>query len=71
MFIQIFAPKSISNAMDKIEDLAILARDSFRSNISPTGSNIWLRNSRIEELSPESKWLRFNVTANYTFDEVS
>lgn len=68
VFVQIFCPKSESLGMTNGRKLATIARDSFRGNA--TSGNVWFRNARINELEPEDKWYRFNVVAEYEYDEI-
>ena len=67
IFVQLFCPKSDSQAMTTGRKLATIARDAFRAVDS--SDNIWFRNSRIVELSPENEWRRFNIVAEYEYDE--
>ncbi len=69
IFVQIFCPKSDSESMTKGRKLAIIARNAFRGH--STSGNVWFRNARINELSPEEKFYRFNVVAEYEYDENS
>jgi len=67
VFVQIFCPKSDSLGMTNGRKLAIIARNSFRGNA--TSGQVWFRNARINELPPEENWYRFNVVAEYEYDE--
>lgn len=69
VIIQIFCPKRDVFGMTNGRLLSTLARDSFRGNA--TDNKIWFRNSRILELDPEVNWYRFNVVAEYEYDEIS
>ena len=67
VFVQIFCPKSDSLGMTNGRKLAIIARNGFRGNA--TSGQVWFRNARINELPPEENWYRFNVVAEYEYDE--
>jgi len=69
IFVQLFCPKSDVEAMDKGRKLAVIARNSFRGKT--TSGKVWFRNARINELAPEESAYRFNVVAEYEYDEVS
>jgi len=63
---QIFAPKrkdSYQKALSFSQMLQIVFRKSL--------PNVILRNSRIVELPPENGIVRFNVFADYEFDEIN
>ena len=68
VFIQIFCPKSNAKSFELGKQLAVLARNAFRGK--STDSSIWFRNVRIKELNPEELYERFNVVAEYEFDEI-
>jgi len=67
LFIQLFCPKSDSKSMEKGRKLAMLARDAYRGN--STDGKVWFRDARIKELPPEKDWYRFNIIAEYEYDE--
>lgn len=69
VFIQIFCPKSEGKTMANGRKLAIVGRDSLRGK--KTTGGVWFRKVRIRELEPETKWYRFNVIAEYEYDECS
>jgi len=69
VFVQIFCPKSDPEAMTKGRKLATIARNAFRGHT--TSGKVWFRNTRINELPPEEKFYRFNVVAEYEYDENS
>lgn len=68
IFVQIFAPMSNAQAMEKLRLLAVVARNAFRGKV--TGSDVWFRNCRINELSPDGTSYRCNIVAEYQFDEI-
>lgn len=67
IFVQLFCPKSDAQSMTNGRKLAIIARNAFRGNA--TSGKVWFRNARINELPPEEKFYRFNVVAEYEYDE--
>jgi len=69
IFVQIFCPKSDSANFQKGRLLAVVARDSFRGKT--TTENVWIRNARINELSSEESFHRFNVVVEYEYDEIA
>lgn len=66
--VQLFCPLALSNAMDKGRQLAVVARNAFRGKETTNG--VWFRNSVINELPPEESAYRFNIIAEYTFDDL-
>lgn len=69
IFVQLFCPKSDSRAMDRGRKLAIVARNAFRGKT--TSGKVWFRRARIQELTPEDNAYRFNVVAEYEYDEIN
>jgi len=69
VFVQIFCPKSRSNSGEIGGKLAEIARNSFRGKSTP--NNVWFRNVRINELLPENLFYRFNVVAEFEYDETA
>lgn len=68
VFVQLFCPKSRSDAGEIGRKLAEIARNSFRGKSTP--GNVWFRNARINELSPENLFYRLNVVAEFEYDEI-
>lgn len=68
VFIQLFAPKSDGNGQYIGGLLAQVARSAFRK--TSTDNCVWFRNARINELDPEDLFYRFNVVAEFEYDEV-
>lgn len=68
VFIQIFCPKSDSQAFEFGQKLATVARNAFRGKSTP--GNIWFRNVRINEIEPEELYQRFNVVSEYEYNEL-
>lgn len=69
MFIQLFCPKSETRSFQMGAELAVVAKNSLRGK--STANCVWFRNVRINELPPEELCFRFNVVAEYEYDEVS
>lgn len=68
VFVQVFCPMTDAQATDKGRRLAELARNAFRGKEATGG--VWFRNVRINELPPEEDLYRFNIVAEYQFDDV-
>lgn len=68
VFVQVFSPKSQATAYEVGQQLAIVARNAFRGK--KTSGQVWFRNVRINNLDPENLFYRFNVVAEYEYDEV-
>lgn len=68
LFVQLFCPMSDAQAMDKGRQLAMLARNAFRGK--STSNDVWFRNARINELSPEDNSYRFNIIVEYEYDDI-
>jgi hypothetical protein len=69
LFGQIFAPKAVVNSYELGYRLAILARGVYRGKTSNPGGIVF-QNVRINELPPEELSWRFNVVAEFEFDEI-
>lgn len=69
VFVQIFCPKSVSNSGEIGRKLAEIARNAYRGKDTP--NKVWFRNVRINELSPENLFYRFNVVAEFEYDEIA
>lgn len=67
VFVQIFVPKTEGNDY-KGAKLAELARNAYRGK--KTTGGVWFRNVRINNLEPEELFYRFNVVAEYEYDEI-
>ncbi|QBZ71726.1 minor tail protein [Pseudomonas phage KP1] len=68
IFVQLFCPKSNSRSFQLGQKLAKIARNAFRGKSTPGG--VWFRNVRINELDPENLYHRFNVIAEFEYDEL-
>lgn len=68
LFVQVFAPMSAVDGFAKGLLLAKLAQAIFRAAETPSG--VIFRNVRISELEDDTKSYRWNVIAEYEFDEI-
>lgn len=68
VFVQVFCPKSNTQAFTLGQTLAKIARNAFRGKTTP--GKIWFRNVRINELDPEELYERFNVVTEFEYDEL-
>ncbi|MAS67377.1 MAG: hypothetical protein CMK82_11355 [Pseudomonadales bacterium] len=66
--LQIFAPMKGKDVWAKGELLAELGQCMFMA--SETGGSVWFRNPRIREINNDGTWFRWNVIADYQFDQV-
>lgn len=66
-FIQIFAPMSEAGGYAKGELLAGIAQRIFMAGETPSG--VWFRNPRINELPNDGTWYRWNVIADFQFNQ--
>ncbi len=69
IFVQLFCPIADISASSKGRKLAVIARNAFRGKT--TSGKVWFRNVRINELPKETSAIRFNVVAEYEYDEIS
>lgn len=67
VFIQIFAPMKAPSSYAKGELLAGLGQCMFMAAETPSG--VWFRNPRINELTPDGTWYRWNVIADFQFNQ--
>jgi hypothetical protein len=68
VIVQIFCPKSETNAKYKGAAIAQVCKNAYRGKHSP--NKIWFRNVRILDISDETLYYRFNVIAEYEYDEL-
>lgn len=68
VMIQIFAPMTEKGSYAKGELLAEAAQCMFMATELAQG--IWFRNPRINELVPDGTWYRWNVIADFQFNQV-
>lgn len=69
LMLQIFCPKIEIAAQVKGAALAEVAKRAFRGKHTSPG-NVWFHNVRINELKPDDSYVRFNVVAEFEFDEI-
>lgn len=69
VFVQVFAPMTEPRSYARGELLAELAQQTFMA--SQTANGVWFRNPRIMELVPDKTWYRWNVMADYQFNQVA
>lgn len=65
--LQIFAPMKTADSYAKGELLSGLGQRMFMA--SETAGGIWFRNPRIRQLDNDGTWYRWNVIADYQFDQ--
>lgn len=68
VFVQLFCPQSDAEAMAKGGDLADIFKKAFRKQVS--SGKVTFRNARVQELPPENSAIRFNVVAEFEYDEL-
>lgn len=68
VFVELFCPKSNQRGFELGGQLAVIARNVFRYGIDSEG--IFFRNARIKELPEERDTYRYNVVAEYEYDEI-
>lgn len=68
VFIQVFCPKSIINANAVGKKLAAVGKKAYRGKT--TQGKIWFRNVRVVSIPEEFAYYRFNVIAEYEYDEI-
>ncbi len=66
--LQVFAPMNSRTSWSKGELLSELGQRMFMA--SETGGGVWFRNPRIRELNNDGTWYRWNVIADYQFDQM-
>lgn len=67
IFVEVFAPMSDVEGFERGGKLAELAQGIFQN--AETSSSVWFRNVRINDLPDDGKAFRFNVVAEYQFDQ--
>lgn len=67
--VQLFCPKSDVASQEKGRKLSVVARNAFRGK--KTAGQVWFRNVRIVELPNEENFRRFNIQADYEYDEIN
>lgn len=67
IFAQIYGPRNQPGSHAIAGKLAKLGQSAFRAY--PRDHNVWYTNATVENLEPEKNWVRWNVSASFTFDE--
>ena len=68
VFVQIFALMTDELGAEKARLLADLMKNAFRGKTTP--SACWFKNCRFNKLANENKFFRYNVVAEYEFQEI-
>jgi hypothetical protein len=68
VYVQLFCPQYDVTANEKGGDLATLFKNAFRKRLS--SGKVTFRNARVQELPPENSAIRFNVVAEFEYDEL-
>lgn len=68
IFVQLFLPKTVDNAVVDGRKLAKVARNAFRGK--KTDGGVVFYNACIKDVPPEDLFYRFNVVAEYEHDEL-
>ena len=68
IFVQLFCPRTVDSSYWNGRKLAKIARNAFRGHT--TENKVWFRNARINELDPENAFYRFNIIAEYEYDQI-
>ena len=66
--IQVFCPRSDTQAAEKGRQLAMVAQEAFQGRA--TENKIWFRKVRITELPPEELYERFNIIGEFNYDTI-
>lgn len=66
--LQIFAPMKGADSYAKGELLSEIGQVMFMAR--ETAGSVWFRNPRIRELDNDGTWYRWNVLADYEFDQI-
>lgn len=66
--VQVFSPMSLEQGLTLGEDLAVVARDAYEGNTTPSG--VWFRNTKLQEVGPSDPWWQINVSTEFQYDEL-
>ncbi len=66
--VQVFTPQKSDQGGTRLEALGVIARDAFEGKA--TAGDVWFRNVRLQEASPDEPWWQLNVTAEFSYDEL-
>ncbi len=68
VFVQMFCPKEVTDSIEIGRALATIARNAYRGKYAE--GNIVFYRAKIVPLDPELEAYRFNVIAEYEYDEI-
>jgi len=66
-FFQVFSTKKDNKGIENGLKISIIIRDAFRGAVTP--GKIWFTNAKIKQMEPEAHYFRYNVIAEYQYDE--
>lgn len=66
--VQVFTPQKLDQGGTRLEALGIIARNAFEGKA--TAGDVWFRNVRLQEASPDEPWWQLNVLAEFSYDEL-
>ena len=66
LIVQIFVP--LGEGLSEGYSLGKVVLDAFEGQTTTNG--VWFRNSRINEVGPDGEWYQFNVTIDFSYDEI-
>ena len=64
--VQVFVP--MGEGLSEAYTLSKIISDAYEGAATPSG--VWFRNVRINEVGPDGEWYQFNVSADFTYDEL-
>lgn len=67
IIVQLFCPKSNTESSTKGRELSMIVKKAYRGK--KTAGGVWFRNVRIEEMKVEMNFYRFNIVAEYEYNE--
>lgn len=68
VFMQVFTPQKSDQGGTRLEALGVIARNAFEGRA--TAGDVWFRNVRLQEASPDEPWWQLNVLADFSYDEI-
>lgn len=68
VIVQLFLPKTVDNAEFLGRELAEVGRNAFRGK--KTAGGVVFYNARVNDVTPEELFYRYNVVAEYEFNEI-
>lgn len=66
--VQVFTPQKLDQGGTRLEALGVIARNAFEGKA--TAGDVWFRNVRLQEASPDEPWWQLNVLAEFSYDEL-